>query len=190
VAPIAGHYQFFDAFPRFRAVLREGSGPSGVMTGRAIAEVSHRAALQNVLHLELMMSFGGPEVGADADWAADPFAAMRDRIRSGGLAARVAQQKQWLDGVEAERRKALGCGTTAARPGCDVSVRYIAYAPRGEAPHVVFGQALLAFEIAAADPRVAGVNLVMPEDSYASMRDHALHMRMFRFLGAAPPIRG
>jgi adenosine deaminase len=61
------------------------------------------------------------------------------------------------------------------------------YALRGLPPHQVFAQALLAFEIAAVDDRVAGVNLVMPEDGYVSMRDYDLHMRMYRFLGRAYP---
>jgi adenosine deaminase len=46
----------------------------------------------------------------------------------------------------------------------------------------VFAQALYAFELAAADPRIAGVNLVMPEDWFVPMRDYELHMRMFAFL--------
>jgi adenosine deaminase len=183
-----GHYQFFDTFGRFNPVVREVNGPSTAITGRALAEVAHRAALQNVHHLEPMMGFGrGVDAGADTDWNADPFAAVRERMLAAGLRDRVAEQRAWLDGVEAESRKVLGCGTAAARPGCDVSIRYIAYALRGVAPHLVFGQALAAFEMAAADPRVVGVNLVMPEDGYLSMRDHPLHMRMFRFLGRTYP---
>ena len=184
----AGHYQFFDAFGRFGPVVREVNAPSTVITGRALAEVADRAARQHVLHLEPMMAFGrGVDLGADADWAADPFAAVRERMLAGGLRDRIAEQRRWLDAVEAESRRALGCGAPAARPGCGVSMRYIAYALRGLPPHQVFGQALAAFEMAAADTRVGGVNLVMPEDHYVPMRDHALHMRMFRFLGRTYP---
>jgi adenosine deaminase len=52
---------------------------------------------------------------------------------------------------------------------------------RGLAPEQVFARTLFAFELATADPRVVGVNLVMPEDWYIPMRDYDLHMRMFRF---------
>ena len=183
-----GHYQFFDTFGRFNPVVRELNAPSTVVTGRALAEVAHRAALQNVAHLEPMMAVSrGIDAGADAAWHTDPFAAVRDQMLAAGLRDRVAEQRRWLDAVEAQSRTTLGCGTAAARPGCDVSIRYIAYALRGVAPHQVFGQALAAFEMATADPRVAGVNLVMPEDGYVSMRDYALHMRMFRFLGNTYP---
>lgn len=184
----AGHYQFFDTFGRFNPIVREVNAPSTVVTGRALAEVAHRAALQNVHHLEPMVAFGrGVDAGADAAWETDPFAAVRGQMLAGGLRDRLADQRKWLDAVEAQSRTTLGCGTAAARPGCDVSIRYVAYALRGVAPHLVFGQALAAFEMAAADSRVVAVNLVMPEDGYLSMRDYALHMRMVRFLGQTYP---
>jgi adenosine deaminase len=84
-------------------------------------------------------------------------------------------------------RARLGCGTSAPKAGCGTSVRYIAYAPRAQAPETVFAQAVFAFELAAADPRITGVNLVMPEDWPVPMRDYDLHMRMFRALGRVRP---
>jgi adenosine deaminase len=66
-------------------------------------------------------------------------------------------------------------------------LRFIAQALRGLPPHQVFAQAVFAFELAAVDPRIVGVNLVMPEDWFFSMRDHDLHMRMFRFLRKSYP---
>ena len=51
----------------------------------------------------------------------------------------------------------------------------------------VFAQALLGFEIASTDPRVVGVNLVMPEDGVISMRDYALQMRIIGFLHSVYP---
>jgi adenosine deaminase len=89
--------------------------------------------------------------------------------------------------VLAESRTTLGCDTPSPKPGCDLSVRFIANALRARPPHRVFAQTLFAFELAAADPRIAGVNLVMPEDWFVPMRDHDLHMRMFRYLRQAYP---
>jgi adenosine deaminase len=66
--------------------------------------------------------------------------------------------------------------------GCGISVRYMAYALRGFPPDDVFAQAMFAFELAASDPRITGVNLVMPEDWFVPMRDYDLHMRMYAFL--------
>lgn len=186
----AGHYQFFDAFQRFGAVARQGRGAATDITARSVAEVLQRAGLQNVLHLELMMSF---DAGADAPAADAPLdtdehlEALRGRLLEGGLQARVAGQRRWLADVEVRAREILGCGTASARRGCGVSVRFMTYALRGLPPHQVFGQALFAFELANAESRMAGVNLVMPEDWYIPMRDYELHMRMYRFLGRAYP---
>lgn len=177
---------FFDAFVKFDAV-----SPSPSLIGRAIAEIVHRAALQNVMHLELMVSLDTPiEVSpAGLSWESDDqLQSLRERLLSSiPLKQRIDERRRWLDTVSAEARTTLGCGTPAARPGCDISLRFITYALRGLAPEQVFARTVFAFELAAADPRVVGVNLVMPEDWYIPMRDYDLHMRMFRFLRKLHP---
>jgi adenosine deaminase len=183
--PSVGHYQFFDAFMKFNAVAREGRNASAGVVGRSVAEVMHRAARQNVLHLELMMSFDAPVdlLASDASWDTDAlFPRLREELLARGIRGRVAERGRWLDAVESDARAALGCGTPSASPGCDVSLRFMPYALRGLPPHQVFAQAVFAFELAATDGRIAGVNLVMPEDWYIPMRDYDLHMRMYRFL--------
>ena len=191
VARDVGHYQFFDTFVKFDAVLREGRDASAKLVGRALAEIVHRATLQNVRHLELMWSFDAVvEVSpTDVSWESDrDFQILRERmLATAGFKQRVGERRRWLDTVNAETRAALGCGTQAPMPGCDLSVRFIAYALRGLPPHHVFAQAMLAFELAASDPRIVAVNLVMPEDWFFSMRDYDLHMRMFRFLRESYP---
>lgn len=186
----AGHYQFFDTFLKFDAITREGRDASPALMGHAVAEVMHRAALQNVQHLELMLSFDAltdvSSVGVS--WESDEhFQVLRDRMLAAALHGRVVDRRRWLDAVDTEARAALGCGTPAAIPGCDISVRFIAYALRGLPPQQVFAQAMFAFELAVADPRIVGVNLVMPEDWYIPMRDYDLHMRMFRFFRKSYP---
>jgi hypothetical protein len=175
----SGHYQFFDAFVKFDAVP-----PSPALIGRAIAEIMHRAALQNVMHIELMMSLDPAiEVSPVGSWNTDDvFQSLRERVLSANaLKQRIEERRRLLDTASAEARTTLGCGTPAAKPGCDISLRFIAYSLRGLAPEQVFARTLFAFELATADPRVVGVNLVMPEDWYIPMRDYDLHMRMFRF---------
>ncbi len=68
------------------------------------------------------------------------------------------------------------------RPPARVVVRYIFQVLRNMPPEAVFGQILLGFELAAADPRFVGLNLVQPEDAFYSMRDYALHMQMLAAL--------
>ena len=181
-----GHYQFFDSFRHFAPVVRESSLVTAEITARAVAEVAERAALQNVLHLELMLSSGSAAdeatplgVVSNRD---DAFATARERSLAGGFRERLAERRQWLDRLEDQRRSIMRCGSTAPMKGCSVSLRYVSYAGRGFPPDQVFAQALFAFELAAADPRIAGVNIVMPEDGYISMRDYDLHMRMYAFL--------
>jgi hypothetical protein len=189
-ARTAGHYQFFDTFTKFSAVTRETRDASAEVMGRAVAEVMHRAAIQNVHHLELLAPLTREaQMAADQSRLAsdDDFRAVRDRLLEGGLRQRVAERRRWLDGVEAGARATLRCGSSSPDRACDLSVRYVAYALRGLPPPQVFAQALFAFELAATDERVVGVNLVMPEDWYIPMRDHGLHMRMFRFLRTIHP---
>ena len=83
------------------------------------------------------------------------------------------------DGIEGHSITAVAADDTITDDRACVKC---GYALRGLPPSQVFAQAMVAFELAAADPRVAGVNLVMPEDWHVPMRDHDLHMRMFRFL--------
>ena len=190
-ARTAGHYQFFDTFLRFGAAAREGRGASPEITAKSVAEVAERAGRQNVQHLELMMSFGSasdePAPG-DLVWKGDAdFENVRDRLLSAGLRERLRERRAWLDDVEKATRAILRCDRPDAMRGCGVSVRFLAYALRGLQPPQVFAQALFAFELAAVDDRVAGVNLVMPEDWFIPMRDYDLHMRMYRFLRTQYP---
>jgi adenosine deaminase len=53
---------------------------------------------------------------------------------------------------------------------------------RGLLPEQVFAQILTGFELASADSRVVGINLVLPEDWYIPMHDFHLHMKMLDFL--------
>jgi hypothetical protein len=184
-ARTSGHNQFFDSFRKFGAVPREGREASPAITAKSVAEVVERAAQQNVHHLEVMMSFGpaSDDPAPETSWDDDArFQAARDRLLAGGLRDRLTQRRQWLDAVEQEVRAILRCNRPDARQGCGVSVRYMPYALRGLPPEQVFSQALFAFELAAADARMAGVNLVMPEDWFIPMRDYDLHMRMYGFL--------
>jgi adenosine deaminase len=52
---------------------------------------------------------------------------------------------------------------------------------------MVFAQIVLGFELAQADPRFVGVNLVMPEDWYVPMHDFELHMRMMDYAHSVYP---
>ncbi len=79
----------------------------------------------------------------------------------------------------------------AARPeasaGCGVTIRYLYQVLRGLPKEQVYAQILLGFELAQADPRFVGLNLVMPEDWYVPMHDFDLHMKMLDYLHGIYP---
>ena len=104
-----------------------------------------------------------------------------------GLRDEVATAKASIDEAEALRRQREHCGQADAASACRVEIRFLCQVLRGFPKQQVFAQTTLCFEIAMADPRFVGINLVMPEDGYTSMADYALHMRMLAFLRKTYP---
>jgi hypothetical protein len=112
---------------------------------------------------------------------------MRDRLLANGLKDIIASTRRKLDSDEAKMRSDLHCDKAQPDPGCAVVVRYLYQVLRGLPRQQVFAQILLGFELAQADPRFVGLNLVMPEDWYVPMHDFALHMSMLDFLHGLYP---
>ena len=84
-------------------------------------------------------------------------------------------------------RSVLKCGTSEANPGCAIKIRYLYQVLRGLPREMVFAQILFGFELAQADRRFVGLNLVMPEDWYVPMNDFELHMKMLDYLHGVYP---
>jgi adenosine deaminase len=110
-----------------------------------------------------------------------------DALLAGGLRDEVATDRQELDAVETTRALREHCGEAQAKPACSVKVLYLYQVLRGFPPQQVFAQTLLGFELASVDPRMVGMNFVMPEDGYLSMRDYHLQMRMLDYLHSIYP---
>jgi hypothetical protein len=177
-----GHDHFFATFGKF--------GPASAKTGEMLAEVSARAAAEHVSYLELMLTpdgGAGAARGLAAGWDPD-FAKLRDRLLGAGFREAVlAAARGRLDQAEARQRELLECGASQPDPGCRVTLRYISQVARAGVRESVFGQMLAGFEVAAADPRVVGLNLVQPEDDPAAVRDFSLQMSMLDFLHGLYP---
>jgi adenosine deaminase len=181
-AGVSGHDHFFDTFNKFR-------GTSKHHTGEWLDEVTTRAAAQNEQYLELMETpdFGHTaSIAGQVEWTED-FAKLREALLARGLREDVAVASTHFDEAQGLRRERQHCGQSAPFPACTVQVRYLYQALRGLPKEIVFAQTLLGFEVASADPRIVGVNFVMPEDGYVSMHDYALHMRMFAYLHSVYP---
>ena len=182
-ASVSGHDHFFETFAKFG-----GTNPSH--KAEWVDEVAARAAAQNEQYLELMETpdFSiAAKVANEVGWK-DDFAALREGLLAHGLRDNVAEATAHLDGIEKKRREIEHCGEAIAADACKVDVRFIYQILRGFPKEIVFAQTLLGFEAATADPeRVVGLNFVMPEDGYISMRDYALQMTMVKFLHGVYP---
>jgi hypothetical protein len=178
----SGHDHFFATFDKFSLATHNHIGD-------ALAEAASRAAEDHLQYLELMHtadSVQSGQLGAKLGWD-DDFAVMRERLLTGGLRDIVTATRKRLDDDETKMRSVLKCGTREANPGCDVRVRYLYQVLRGLPREMVFAQILLGFELAQADPRFVGLNLVMPEDWYVPMHDFKLHMTMLDYLHGVYP---
>jgi adenosine deaminase len=178
----SGHDHFFATFGKFGL-------PFGNHIGEEIARTMQHAAADHLQYVELMHTVSGrqsAELGAKAGWDSD-FSAMRDKLMAGGMKEAVTAARAELDEDQKTIQAKLGCGTPSALPACDVTVRYLYQVLRGLPPEQVFAQILMGFELASVDPRVVGLNLVMPEDWYVPMRDFNLHMRMLDYLHGIYP---
>ena len=173
----SGHDHFFATFDKF------GSAMEGHV-GDAFAEVAARAAADHLQYVEVMHTADGGRaaiLGTKTGWD-DDFNKFRDRLLTGGIADVVAAVRTQLDADEARKKEVLHCATPQASPGCDVTLHYLYQVLRGLPREQVFSQILLGFELAKADPRFVGFNLVMPEDYYVPMHDFDLHMRIIEAL--------
>jgi adenosine deaminase len=181
---VSAHDHFFDAFAKFHGV-------SHSHTGEFLDEVATRAGAQNEQYLELMETPPFEHTAATAKelgWHANrSFGDFRDQLFAKGLRDDIAVARAYFDKAESVRRQAERCDQPRPAAACAVQLRYIYQVLRGFPSEQVFAQTLLGFEVASADPRVVGINLVMPEDGYVSMSDYALQMRMVGYLHGVYP---
>lgn len=184
---LSGHDQFFSTFERFGGLNKRH-------TGEWVDEVASRAAAQNQQYLELMEtpSFGHAASIARQNPLTPDFAHYRQTLLDQGLRDEVSAGREHVRTAEKERQEIEHCGTPQAAPACQVEVRYIYQILRGWAPEQVFAQTLLGFETVQAsmdakEPGFVGINFVMPEDGFVSMRDYSLQMKMLDYLHSVYP---
>jgi adenosine deaminase len=173
----SGHDHFFASFDKFGAT-------QSARKGDALAEVANRAAEQSEHYLELLYTaqFGRSNRLANQVGLSSDFAATREALLAGGMDEIVDAASVEMDGIYAQFDAALGCGTPAAKPGCELPIRFDYQVLRAMPPQVVFAMLVLGFELQRSDPRFVGVNLVQPEDALVALRDYRLQMRMIKFL--------
>ena len=184
---LSGHDQFFSTFARF-------GGLDHTHIGEWVDEVATRSAAQNQQYLELMHTppFGhAAQIAHQAGWNAD-LPALRQKLLGLGLFDEVPADRSSVLDANTSRNSIEHCGTPQAAPACQVEIRYIYQVLRGFAPEQVFAQTLLGFQtiqasIDAHDNTWVGINFVMPEDGFVSMRDYTLHMQILNYLHGLYP---
>ena len=198
VNEFSGHDQFFSVF----LPIARFNGLKESHIGEWVDEVASRAASQNEQYLELMQtpSFGhAAQIAHDIGWNTElgrgdaaAFAQFRRELLDHGLRDEIAADRTDVRMAEDGRKKLERCGTPQATPACRVQVRYLYQVLRDFPPEQVFAQTLLGFEtvqasLDARDDTWVGINFVMPEDWYISMRDYTLQMKIVGYLHSVYP---
>ncbi len=182
----SGADHFFATFSKFGAI-------SGVQHGRMLADVRRRAAAENLLYIEPMLTSNSTARALGEDvWAglgggsltpADFASFHAALVADGGFPAARARLTDDAENSENIANAEQDCSTAAPDPGCAVRTRYQAYISRSGADSGVFAQMVAAYEAAIVEPRIVGLNLVGPEDGSTAMANYDDQMAMLEFLG-------
>jgi adenosine deaminase len=178
----SGHDHFFATFDKFGLA-------SHLHAAEAVATSLNRAGQDHLQYVEFMHTADGLEaaqLGAKVGYDSN-YGDLRKKLLDAGLKDIAAATSKKLAEDDTRARTELKCGTPAAEPGCDVTVRYLYQVLRGLPHEMVFAQILLGFELASSDPHFVGLNLVMAEDWYVPIHDFNEHMAMLEYLHGVYP---
>jgi adenosine deaminase len=179
----SGHDHSFASFNRFGPVSHEPKHE-----GPALAEDMRRTWEDGAIYLEVLLTVGAPVVVDIAKAAGDldpkDLPAYERKLHADPRwGTFIATARAGLEEDDRQARATLHCGTPEAAPACGLTVRYLGQVGRTSTASQIFAESLALFEISAADPRVAGMNLVSPEDNERALEDYDLQMNVLRFLG-------
>jgi adenosine deaminase/adenosine deaminase CECR1 len=172
--------QFFQTFGYFGPV-------SNANFHEGLVEIKERALKENVSYIETMFKLS-PFV-ADKEFDEAAWRTANDDT------AFEAQMRAWMNTLDADagfntRIADFVAKIDEAAAGIDddnFTMRYQTYVLRLLNPSQVFSSMLAGFKSAAKGGKIVGVNIVGQESNMVSMRDYALHMKMFRFLKSVYP---
>lgn len=174
----SGSKHFFLAFAKTSTISHSNYG-------NILAEVTNRAAAQNELYLELMLTpdgYAGAELGKKINWESDLDTVYTRIIASNQIPRILKAINVNINSQEKIADIARKCNTASAQIGCNIKVRYLYQVGRNYSPNIVFTEMVLAFEAAKHNVKIVGINLIQEEAAPISMRDYTLHMQMVKFL--------
>jgi adenosine deaminase len=172
--------QFFQTFGYFGPV-------SNANFNDGLQTIKQRAIAENVSYIETMFKLAPFTLHAGFD-ARAAEAGLSDAAFTELMRGQLALLEQ--DPAFARNIANYVANIAAAAAGIDddnFTMRYQAYVLRLLAPSQVFSSMVAAFKAASQSELIVGVNIVGQESQAVSMRDYALHMKMFRFLRAQYP---
>ncbi|HEU5434781.1 MAG TPA: adenosine deaminase [Telluria sp.] len=167
--------QFFQTFGYFGPV-------SNANFADGLQTLKQRALAENVSYIETMFKlapFKGDPGFDDAAWkAANDDAAFDELLKKqqAALEQDAAFNSSVKDYVTKIETAAAGIDDA------EFTMRYQAYVLRLLGPSQVFSSMVAGFKAVSQSQLIVGVNIVGQESQMVSMRDYALHMKMFRFL--------
>jgi adenosine deaminase len=167
--------QFFQTFGFFGPV-------SNANFADGLQTLKQRAIAENVSYIETMFKlapYKGDKEFDSAAWAAAADDAAFDALMRKQQAA--LEQDAAFNGSIREyvtRIESAAAGIDDA----NFTMRYQAYVLRLLGPSQVFSSMVAGFKAVSQSELIVGVNIVGQESQMVSMRDYALHMKMFRYL--------
>jgi adenosine deaminase len=152
-----------------------------------LQELKKRAVAENVGYIETMFKMSPFVVNKDFDTQA--------WNNAGDDRAFDAQMGAWLAMLEQDPafKKSTEDFVTKIHESAEgidderFTMRYQTYVLRLLNPSQVFSSMVSGFKAASMSDKIVGVNIVGQESTMVSMRDYALHMKMFRFLKSRYP---
>jgi adenosine deaminase len=172
--------QFFSTFGYFNPVADSN-------TNEGLLTLKKRAIEENVSYIETVFKLAPFTNNAEFDaLALKP--GTDDAALDKAMAASMAALEQ-----DAAFNKSIGAyvaGVQSDSANVDdarFTMRYQPYVLRFFSPSMVFSSMVAAFKASQQSPLIVGVNIVGQESANVSMRDYALHMKMFRFLKTKYP---
>lgn len=183
---ISGHDQFFEAFDVFNAF----SSNIKVLP-RMLARTKNRAADQNVLNIELMITLqhrGAKTLAAQLEKTGiSDFSERAKWLKQNGMGELVQAALSDLKAIEDAYETLQKCNSTERLSGCSVQHHWLQQVVRGGTQSEVFTQVMLAFELFKVDKRIVGLNLVGPEDGVRALNDYRVHMEILRYFSESNP---
>jgi len=168
--------QFFDTFAYFNPVASTNAADG-------LQRLKQRAIQENLSYIETIYEIA--PIAQDLDFDKKAAAGAITDADLAALSAKLDQNpafQGWI-GAYLENVKTAGAGIDDA----NFTMRYQPFALRFLTPSQVFSQIVSSFKLATSSPMIVGANIVGQESVNVSMRDYALHMRMYKFLKAKYP---